>query len=106
MGELERSRGVEGVWNCGKVVDGAKHNGIRPSSHGNERELETNMPCQEVEPCREVEPGDHIGKPKASKAIGAVKGMEMVSDTMGDKMVRMVQQAAHTATQNESKQDH
>ena len=74
-----------------------------PSSHGNEHELETNMPCQEVEPCREVEPGDHIGKPKA---IGATKGMEMVSDTMGDKMVRMVQQAAHAATQNESKRDH
>ena len=28
MGELERSRGVEGIWNCGKVVDGAEHNGM------------------------------------------------------------------------------
>ena len=41
-----------------------------------------------------------------SKAIGATKAMEMASDTMGDEMVRMAQQAAHAATRNESKQDH
>ena len=99
MGEPEASRGVEGVRDRGMVVDDAEHDGMCPSSRGNEREVETNAPC------REVEPGDHIGEPKASKAIGAAKAMEMASDTMGDEMVRMAQQAAHAATQNESKRD-
>ena len=42
---------------------------------------------------------------ETSRAIGAAKAMEMVSDTMGDEMVRMAQQAAHAATRNESKHD-
>ena len=42
---------------------------------------------------------------ETSRAIGAAKAMEMASDTMGDEMVRMVQQAAHAATHNESKRD-
>ena len=42
MGKLERSRGVEGVRDRGKVVDGAEHDGMCPRSRGNEREVETN----------------------------------------------------------------
>ena len=99
LGEPEASRGVEGVQDRGMVVDDAKHDGMCPSSHGNECEVETNTPC------REVEPEHHIGEPKASRAIGATKAMEMASDTMGDEMVRMAQQAAHAATQNKSKRD-
>ena len=63
LGEPEASRGVEGVRDCRMVVDGAEHNGIRPSSRGNEHEVETNVPC------REVEPGDHIGELEKSRSV-------------------------------------
>ena len=42
LGEPEASRGVEGVRDCGTVVDGAGHDGIRPSSDGSECRVETN----------------------------------------------------------------
>ena len=35
-GELEVSRDVEGIWDCRKVIDDAKHNGIGPRTDGNE----------------------------------------------------------------------
>ena len=43
LGEPEASRGVEGVWDRETVVDGAKHDGMCPSSRGNERKVEMNV---------------------------------------------------------------
>ena len=63
LGEPEASRGVEGVRDRGTVVDGAGHNGIRPSSDGSERRVETNAPC------RRNRPGGHMGEPKASRDV-------------------------------------
>ena len=77
LGEPEASRGVEGVRHCGKVVDGAEHNGIRPSSRGNEHKLETNAPC------RAVEPGDHIGDREASREVKGNWSRESDGDGVG-----------------------
>ena len=63
MGELERSRGVEGVRDRGTAVDGAEHDGIRPSSDGSEREVKTNAQS------RRNTPGGHMGEPKASRDV-------------------------------------
>ena len=63
LGEPEASRGVEGVRNCGKVVDGAEHNGIRPSSRGNEREVVPNPPC------RDRRPRGHSGEQESSRVV-------------------------------------
>ena len=57
------SRGVEGIQDCGTVVDGAKHDGVCLRSDGNTRGIVPNPPCQEVEP------GDHIGEPRVSRDI-------------------------------------
>ena len=76
MGEPEASRGVEGVRDCETVVDGAGHDGIRPSSDGSERRVETNAPC------REVEPGGHMGEQKASRDIES--DWDRRSDVKGD----------------------
>ena len=72
-----RTRGVEGVRDRGTVVDGARHDGIRPSSDGSERRVETNTPC------REVEPGDHIGDPKASRDVEGDWSRESDGDGVG-----------------------
>ena len=63
MGELERSRGVEGIRDRGMVVNGAEHDGIHPSSCENEREVETNAPC------RRNRPGGLMGEPKVLRDV-------------------------------------
>ena len=77
MGEPEASRGVEGVRDRETVVDGAKHDRPCPSSRGNDREVETNAPCPEVEP------GDHIGEPKASRDVEGDWSRESDGDGVG-----------------------
>ena len=56
LSEPEASRGVEGVQNCGKVVDGTKHDGMCPSGRGNERVVETNTSH------RDKGPRGHMGE--------------------------------------------
>ena len=61
--DQEALRDIEGIRDHGTVVDGTEHNGIPPSSNGSECEVETHIPCQEVEP------GGHIGELKALRDV-------------------------------------
>jgi len=54
--ELEASRGVEVDSGRQKVIEGAECNGVRTTSDGKERVVETNAPC------RDRGPGGHRGE--------------------------------------------
>ena len=63
MGELERSRGVEGIRDCGMVVDNAEHDQTCPRADRSERIIKTNTPC------RRNRPGGHMGELKAPRDV-------------------------------------
>jgi hypothetical protein len=77
LGEPEASRGVEGVWDRGTVVDSAEHDGISPSRVRNGREVDTNARDQRTRP------GGHMGEPKASRDVEGDWSRESDGDGVG-----------------------
>ena len=77
MGELERSRGVEGVRDRGTVVDNAEHDQTCPRADGSERIVKTNTPC------RRDRPGGHMGEPKAPRDVKGDWSRESDGDGIG-----------------------
>ena len=75
--DQEALRDIEGDSDCGTVVDGAEHDGVCPSSCGNERRIETDARS------RRTRPGGHMGKPKASRDVKGDWSHESDGDGVG-----------------------
>ena len=75
--DQEALRDIEGDSDCGTVVDGAEHDGVCPSSCGNERRIETDARS------RRTRPGGHMGKPKALRDVKGDWSHESDGDGIG-----------------------
>ena len=85
MGELDQLGGVEGGQKPQKVVDSGEHTMIRPKGVGDECDVKTNTPSQDMLP------GDSEGDQIESRAAMSARAKAKATGWMGYNAGRTVQ---------------